>query len=190
MLGVRGDDAAVGEHDLGREDVVDREPVPATEEPDAAAEGDACDTDGPGVPEPGRQPVLGRRAAVGAGGGTAAGVTDERVRVDRDGVEAPHVEDETAGAGAVVGVAVAAAADGHGEARGAGSADGGDDVRRRAHLCDGGGRVVEGGELPGGELGEALGIGSVEPAGEGLFQVGESCHRRPHFPESVRGPRG
>src|SRR5690606_38090362 len=92
-----------------------------------------------------------------------------------------------AGAGAEGGVAVAAAAHGHGKTVLAGGADRGGDLRRRADLRDGDGRVVAGGELPGRELGEPVGVGTDEPTVEGPLEVGESSHRWPHFRGRVRG---
>ena len=75
-VAVGAHELAVRGHDVGREQVVDREPVLAHEVADAAAEGEAADADGAGVAEADAEPVLrgrdgdlaGRRARLGPGG--------------------------------------------------------------------------------------------------------------------------
>ena len=60
VLGVDAEELAVGGHDLGGEQVVDREAVLADEVADAAAERDPADPDRAGVAEPDRQAVRAR----------------------------------------------------------------------------------------------------------------------------------
>ena len=56
---VDGQDPAVGGHDLGRDQVVDRQAVLAGEEADAAAGGQAADADAGRVTERDREAMLG-----------------------------------------------------------------------------------------------------------------------------------
>ena len=63
-LGVHAQELAVGGHDLGGQQVVDRQAVLADEVADAAAQGDPADPDRAGVAEPGRQAVGARRGRV------------------------------------------------------------------------------------------------------------------------------
>ena len=63
MLGVDAEQLAVGGHDLGGEQGVDRQAVLADEVADAAAERDPADPDRAGVAEPDRQAVRGQRDA-------------------------------------------------------------------------------------------------------------------------------
>ena len=58
LLGARPDALAAREHDLGLEQVVDREPVGAGQVTEAAAEGEATDARGRDDPARGREPVL------------------------------------------------------------------------------------------------------------------------------------
>ena len=108
--GVGEDDPAVRGDQLGREQVVDREPVLADEEAHSAAQRDAADADRAGVPETGREPVLRGRHRVLARGQT--GLRPRRALAVVDG-ERPHLGqvDHDAPVGhAVAGRAVAAAA--------------------------------------------------------------------------------
>ena len=74
-VGVGAHQLAVRGHDVGREQVVDREPVLAHEVADAAAEGKAADADRARVAEADAEPVrrrrdgdlAGRRAGLGPG---------------------------------------------------------------------------------------------------------------------------
>src|SRR4029453_1430356 len=64
---------AVGGDDLGADDRIDREPEPAAEEADAAAERDPADADAAGVAEAGGEAVPGQGAGVVARGEPGAG---------------------------------------------------------------------------------------------------------------------
>ncbi len=132
-LGVGADELAVGRHQLGREQVVDREAVLADEEAGAAAERDAADPDGAGVAEAGRE-------AVGAGGiGVLArrqarlGPGGASLEIDLERPHAREVEHDPALRDAVPGAAVTAAA--HGELEPA-IARKGDDVRDVGRVGD------------------------------------------------------
>ena len=57
---VRAEDLPVGGHDVGGEEVVDRQAVLPHQVADAAAGRDPADPDRAGVAEPDREPVLGR----------------------------------------------------------------------------------------------------------------------------------
>ena len=116
-LRVDAEQLAVRGHDVGGEQVVDREPVLADEIADAAAEGDPADPDRAGVPERrwpgrGRRPRPCTRAAVRP-------VWAHAVRPSTSMSSAfmsRQVEDDPALGDAVAGTAVAAAPDGELEA--------------------------------------------------------------------------
>jgi hypothetical protein len=72
-VGVGAHELAVRGHDVGREQVVDREPVLAHEVADAAAEGEAADADRSGVAEADAEPVLRGRDGDLAGRGARLG---------------------------------------------------------------------------------------------------------------------
>jgi hypothetical protein len=110
--GVGADRPAVGGHQLGRQQAVDGEAIPAGQVPDAPAQGDAPDPHRGGVAEADGQPMPGRLGGELSGGqpvlrpgGPLGGVDLQRLQVgqvDHD----PTVTD------AVTGTAVAAAAHG------------------------------------------------------------------------------
>ena len=112
-LGLRVDAAQppVGGDDLRREQVVDRQPVLAHEEADAAGERDAADADGAGVAEARREPVLARCDGERAGGEARArpGRAPGGVQLER--AQRREVDHDAAVADAVARGAVAAAAD-------------------------------------------------------------------------------
>ena len=111
-LGVDLQHPAVGGHDLGRQELVDRHPVLADEEADAAAERDAADADRAGVAEAGGEPVRAGGGGVLARGQAAAGPGGAAREVDVELAQAANVEHDAAVARGVAGGAVAAAADG------------------------------------------------------------------------------
>ena len=110
-LGVGAKQTAVGGHDIGGEQVVDREAVLADEVPDATSQRDPTDPDRAGVPEPRGEAVCGcldgvlarRQARLGPGGAP--------FDVDLEFPEVREVEHDPAFRHAVPGSAVAAAAD-------------------------------------------------------------------------------
>ena len=111
-VGVDLEDAAVGGHDLGGEQMVDRQTVLAHEVAGAAAEREPADPDGGCVAEADGEAV--RR---GGGGDltrreAACGTRDPAVGVDLERGEAGQVEHDPTLARAVAGGTVAAAADG------------------------------------------------------------------------------
>ena len=111
-VGVDVQHGAVGGDHLGREQVVDRQPVLAGEEADAARERDAAQADRAGVPEPGREPAQAGRGAVFARGQSAARPGGAAAGVDRERAQVAEVEHDAAVDGGVGGRAVAAAAHG------------------------------------------------------------------------------
>ena len=127
-VGVGAHELAVRGHDVGREQVVDREPVLAHEVADAAAEGEAADADGAGVAEADAEPVLRGRDGDLAGRRAGLGPGRARVGVDLDGLQQREVENDPALADAVAGAAVAAAAHGQLQAVLAGQPDDGRDL--------------------------------------------------------------
>ncbi len=113
VLGLaRDEDAAVGRHDLDRDQRVDRHAVLACEPADPAAEGEAGDADAAGVAERRRQAMLGRGDRVLAGGQAGAGPGQPGDRVDVQALHGAEVEDDAAVARSVASEAVTAAADG------------------------------------------------------------------------------
>ena len=122
VVGVDLEEPAVGGHDLGAEQVVDRQPELADEIADAAAERDPADADRTGVAEPGRQAVLADGRRVLEGGQPALGPCRAAVDVDVEALHVGQVEDDPALAHAVTRRAVAAAPDGELRARVAGDA--------------------------------------------------------------------
>ena len=167
-LGVGPDQPAVGRHDLGGEERVDRQPVLAHEIADAAAEGDPTDADGARVAEPDGEPVRGEGGRQLAGRETRSGPGGPAGNVDVEIRQAAQVEQDPAVRRAVAGPAVAAAPDGQLEPGLAGQVDdigdvagvrGADDDRRppvEPADEDGTGRVVPGivgGDEPVAEVG-------------------------------------
>ena len=104
-------DPAVGEDDLGGEQVVDRQALLADEIPDAAAGRQPADTDGAGVPEADGQAVRGRGVRDLACRQARLGPRDLLARVDLQSLHQREVEDDPSVADAVASAAVAAAAD-------------------------------------------------------------------------------
>ena len=128
LLLAGGDEAAVGEDDVGLEQVVDGQSELAGEMADAAAEGDAADAGG-------GDDAAGRGQAEGVGGmveiaqhGAGLDAGGARHRIDADAVHRREVDHQPVVDGAQAGAVVAAAADGDGDAVLAGEVDGGDDV--------------------------------------------------------------
>ena len=103
VLGVDVPELAVGRHDLGGEQVVDREAVLANEEPDAAAERDPADSDRAGVAEPGREAMARRRGRVLARGQTRLGPGRPALGIDLDRPQVAKVEHDPALGGAMAG---------------------------------------------------------------------------------------
>ena len=155
-LGVRAQELAVRGHDLGGQQVVDREAVLADEVADAAAQRDPADPDRAGVAEPGREAVGCRRGRVFAGGQPRLGPGGAAFGIDLQRPHVREVEHDPPVGDAVTGDAVAAAADGQlqpglarqrDDASDVGRVRGPDDDRRPAvdpAVEDGAGLVVLG----------------------------------------------
>jgi hypothetical protein len=111
-VGVDLDDAAVGGHDLGPEQVVDRQPALAHEVTHPAAEREPTDAYGRRVAEGGGETVRCGRDGDVAGGESAGRARDALDGVDLDRGEAAQVEHDAALARSVPRLAVAAAAHG------------------------------------------------------------------------------
>ena len=120
---VRGDRATVGEHDVGGEQVVDRQPVLPRQVSVAAAEGQPPDAGGRDDAAGHAQPVR-RGGTVDVGpGGAAADPHGSARRIDVDGAHRAQVRDDAAVTRAEARAAVAAAAHGDGQAVVAGEGD-------------------------------------------------------------------
>ena len=91
LVGARRDALAVGEHDLGREQVVDRQAVPAREVTDAAAERQPADAGRRDDPARNREPVRMRRRVHLAPGRSSADANRARAGIDRDRAEQRQV---------------------------------------------------------------------------------------------------
>ena len=111
-LGVHAQELAVGRDDVGGQQVVDREPVLADEEPDAPAQRDPTDPDRPGVAEPGREPVGSDRSRVLPCGQPRLGPRGASIRIDRQRPHVREVEHDPPVRDPVTRSAVTAAADG------------------------------------------------------------------------------
>ena len=110
VLGVDASELSIGRHDLGGEDVVDRQAMEAAEVADATAGGEAADPDRAGVPEAGRETVLDGRGRV-LDRGQAGFRPGGPVRgVDLEALHVLEIDDDAAVDGAVSGCAVTAAA--------------------------------------------------------------------------------
>jgi hypothetical protein len=142
-LVVHPEQLAAGGHHLGGQQVVDRQAVLSDQVADAAGQGDPADADRAGVAEPGRQPVLGRRHCVLAGGQARLGPGGTRLCVD---VQRPHgrqVQHDPPLDDAVPSRAVATAADGQLQPGLAGQRDDPGDVVVAGGLDDHLGAAVE-----------------------------------------------
>jgi hypothetical protein len=109
------EELAVGGHDLGGQQRIDRQAVLARQVADATAKGEAADADRAGVPEADGQPVRGRRGRDLAGGQSRLCPRGATLDVDVERLHVTQVEHDPDVGGAVAGAAVAAAA--HGELR-------------------------------------------------------------------------
>ena len=124
------EDAGIGRHDLGGDEIVDRQAVLAGQEPDPATRRDAADADGGRVAERDRQSVRrGCRRDV-SGRETRLGPGEPPVRIDQDRLHRRKIEDDSALARAVAGNAVAAAPNGQLEPCLSREGDGPRDIRR------------------------------------------------------------
>ena len=140
LVGVQ--ELAVRRDDLGREQVVDREPVLADEVPDAPAERDPPDADRARVAETDAESV-GHGVVREPGGGEARlGPRGAVLDVDVDHVHLGEIEDDPVGH-AVAGDAVATAPDGELDPALTRQPDHGRDVGRVGHAGDEGGFAVE-----------------------------------------------
>jgi hypothetical protein len=101
----------VGGHQLGGQQVVDRQAVFAGQVPDAAAEREPADADRGGVAESGGQPVGARRRGVGTGGQAGLGPRGAVVGFDVQSPQVHEVQDDAPLGAAVAGQAVATAAE-------------------------------------------------------------------------------
>ncbi len=130
MLGIDAQELAVGGHDVGGQERVDRQAVLADQIADTAAERDPADPHGPGVPEAGRQAVGGGRRRVLRCGQPGLRPRGPPLHVDLERLHVPQVQHDPVIDHAVPGPAVAAASDGEREARVARERDDVGDVGR------------------------------------------------------------
>jgi hypothetical protein len=98
-------------HHLGRDQVVDREPVFSGQESEAAGQGDPADAGCRRVAESGCEAVLARRLGVSAGSDSSLRASGPALDVDLDRVHRGEVDDDPAFGRAVPRSAVAAAPD-------------------------------------------------------------------------------
>ena len=154
------DPLAAREHDLGLEQVVDRQAALAGQVADAAAEGEAADAGGRDDPARRRQPVLVGRGVDFAPDAAAADPHRAGLRIDLDVLQAREVEDDAVVTGPQAGAVVAAAAD------------------REQEL------VVAG---EGDDLGDVVGVGAARRSAPG---AGRSSRCRPRAPRRSRRRRG
>ena len=111
-LGIRAHQPAVRGHDLGSQQVVDRQAVLADEISDPAAQREPANADRAGIAEPGRQAVGCRRVGVLAGSQARLGPGGASFGIDLERAHVREVEHDAPIGDAVAGQAVAAAADG------------------------------------------------------------------------------
>ena len=112
MLGVDAKELAVGGHDVGRQQRVDRQAVLADEIPDTPAERDPPEPDGTRVPKAGRQVVGRGRGRVLTGGQAGLGPGGPALDVDVERLHVAQVEHDPVVDDGVSCRAMAAAADG------------------------------------------------------------------------------
>ena len=112
VVGVHAQELTVGGHDVGGEQVVDREAVLAREEADTAGQRDPADPDRARVAEPGREAVRAGRGGVLARGQPGLGPGRASLGIDLECAHRGEIEDDPALGDAVSGGAVATAADG------------------------------------------------------------------------------
>ena len=112
VVGVDGEDLAVGRDDFGADQVVDRQPVAAHEVPDAAAGRDPAEADRGRIAEADDEPVRSDRRGHLACGKAGPGPDAAGADVEVDLLELAQVDDDAAVRRAVAGIGVPAAADG------------------------------------------------------------------------------
>jgi len=110
-LGIDAQEPTVRGHDLGREQVVDREAVLADEVADAAAQRDPADSDRARIAESGREPVRRGRRRVLARGQARLGPRGAVGGIDLERPQLGEIEHDPALGDAVSRAAVTAAAD-------------------------------------------------------------------------------
>ena len=129
VLGLaRGDDVTARRHDLGRQEVVARQPVLAGEVADPSAQGEPGDPGRADDAARGRQTVLVGRVVETRPLAATAGARGLRVGIDGDLLQRTQVDHETAVVGAETRGAVRTAADRQVETLAAGDLDDGGDV--------------------------------------------------------------
>ena len=111
LVRARADALAVREHELGLEQVVDREPEGARQVPETAAEREPADAGGRDDAAGGRQSVLAGRAVDLAPRAAAADADGARLRVDLDVAQQREVDHDAVVARPQPGAVVPAAAD-------------------------------------------------------------------------------
>jgi hypothetical protein len=118
VLGVGRDDAAVGQHDLGAEQRVERQAGDSAQRTVAAAQGQPDHADGAHRAGSGRV-AGGRRGGHDIGRGGAAGDVGHAI-MHRDGAHRPQVDHKAAGPDGTPGPVVTAAQHGRGQRLGPG----------------------------------------------------------------------
>ncbi len=173
LVGAGGDEAAVREDDIRREQVIDGQPVLAGQVPDAAAERQAADAGAGHGSRRDRQPEgVGGVVHVGPGG-AALDARRAGDRVDAHALHAPEVEHEAAVYAGEAGAVVAAAANRELHAVLAGEGDRRDDVGDIGDLHDQGGSLVDHAVVQRASVVIAGGIRLEEVAAYGGFEVGK-----------------
>jgi hypothetical protein len=143
LVGARAHAVAARQHQLGLEQVVDREAVPPCEVTQAAAQGEASDAGRGDDPARRGEAVLVRRLVDLAPRAAAADADGPGLRIDVDVLERGEIDDDTVVNSAEPGSVVAASADGEGQVAVAGERDGPRDVARAGAARDQGGPLVD-----------------------------------------------
>jgi hypothetical protein len=165
------DEGAVGEHDVGGEQVVDRQPEPAGQVADAAAESQ------PGHSGRGQESGWGGHAERHGGvvdvtpGASGVGADGAAVRADRGAAQHRQVDDQGVVPDTQAGRVVAAAPDGDRDGAGAGKSHAGDDVRGVADAGDGLRMLIDHGVVDGAGLVVARVIRPDQVAADGGGQL-------------------
>ena len=171
--------AAVGEHHVRLEQVVDRQTEGAREVPEPAAERESADAGGRDDAARRREPVLAGRAIDLAPRAAAADAHGPRLRVDLDVLERGEVDHHAVVAGAETGAVVAAAADRDRKLVLAGEGDRARDVVRPGGTRDQRGPAVDHRVVDGARVVVAGVAGLDQPAaepGELLAGVDKCAH--------------
>ena len=175
LLGARVHLRAVGEHDVGADQAVDRQAVAPRQVAEAPAEREPADARGRDDPRRRRAAVLGGRAVDLAPGAAAADADGLGRRVHQDVAQAREVDDDAVVDDPEAAAVVAAAA--HGERRvvGAREGDGARDVLGARAADDQRGTPVDHAVVHG----AGLVVAWIVRADDGVFEPGQVAAREP-----------